>query len=125
MLFQVRTDNHIKNSEELTGRVQAEVEGSLAHHHSERVRRVEVYLQDVNGHKGGLDKRCAIEAHLAGHQPIAVHDQAASIEEAVSGAIGKLARTLEHTLGRLADREGHLPASGGPDWTGPAGPPPT
>jgi hypothetical protein len=123
MLFQLRTDNHIKNSEELASRIQAEVEGTLTHHHADRLRRVEVYLQDVNAHKGGIDKRCAIEAHLAGHQPVAVSDQAASIDEAVTGAVDKLTHALEHTLGRLADREGHQPASGGPDWSGPAAPP--
>jgi hypothetical protein len=114
MMFQLRTDNHIKNSEELAGRVRADIEGSLTRHYAERLRRVEVYLQDVNGHKGGIDKRCAIEAHLAGHQPVAVSDQAASINEAVSGAVDKLAHALEHTLGRLDDKEGHLPAGGGP-----------
>jgi hypothetical protein len=109
MLFQLRTDNHIKNSEGLGERVRAAVEAGLTRHYAERLRRVEVYLQDVNGHKGGIDKRCAMEAHLAGHQPVAVHHQAASIDEAVSGAVGKLASALEHTLGRLADREGHKP----------------
>ena len=109
MHFQLRTDNHIKNSEDLADRVRAGVEGGLARHHADRARRVEVYLQDVNGHKGGIDKRCAIEAHLDGHQPVAVHHQAASIDEAVRGAVDKLARALEHTLGRLADREGHKP----------------
>ena len=114
MLFQLRTDNHIKNNEALADHVRAAVDGSLTGHSAARLRRVEVYLQDVNGHKGGIDKRCAIEAHLAGHQPVAVSDQAASIDEAVSGAVDKLARALEHTLGRLDDRDGHLPAGGGP-----------
>jgi hypothetical protein len=114
MHFQLRTDNHIKNSEDLADRVRAAVEGSLTRHYAERVRRMEVYLQDVNGHKGGIDKRCAIEAHLAGHQPVAVSHQAASVDEAVGGAVDKLSSALEHTLGRLADREGHKPASGAP-----------
>jgi hypothetical protein len=114
MLFQLRTDNHIKNSEELADRVQAACEGSLARQYADRLRRVEVYLKDVNGHKGGIDKNCAIEAHLDGHQSVTAHHQAASIDEAVSGAVDKLARALEHTLGRLDDREGHLPAGGGP-----------
>ena len=112
MLFQLRTDNHIKNSEELAGRVRADLEGSLTRQYADRLHRVEVYLQDVNGRKGGIDKRCAIEAHLSGHQPVAVSDQAASIDEALSGAAGKLARALEHTLGKLDDRDGHLPAGG-------------
>src|SRR5690242_18767209 len=38
MLFQLRTDNHIKNSDGLADRVRANVEGSLTGHYAERVR---------------------------------------------------------------------------------------
>ena len=103
MLFQLRTDNHIQNSEGLAAAVRAEVEGSLTRRFSDRLHRVEVYLQDVNSHKKGVDKRCAIEAHLAGHQPVAVNAQANGIDEAVTAAVDKLVAALEHTLGRLAD----------------------
>src|SRR4051794_25320123 len=64
MLFQLRTDNHIPNSEDLAASVRADVEGALTRRYADRLRRIEVYLQDVNGHKGGVDTRCAIEAHL-------------------------------------------------------------
>src|SRR5262249_22031083 len=114
MQFQLRTDNHINNSEGLATWVQAEVEGTLAHRFGERLRRVEVYLQDVNSHKGGVDTRCAIEAHLSGLPAIAVNEQAVDINQAVSGALDKLLRTLEHRLGRLQDRHGHTSASGEP-----------
>jgi hypothetical protein len=114
MLFQLRTDNHIKNSEELAAAVRAEVEGALGHRFGERVQRVEVYLQDMNSHKGGVDKRCAIEAHLAGYPPVAVDDRAADRDQAVSGAVERLLRVLEHRLGRLQDRGGHVSASGQP-----------
>ena len=51
MQFQVRTDNHLPNSEELSDKIRDEVEGALAHRYHGQVRRVEVYLQDMNGHK--------------------------------------------------------------------------
>src|SRR5262245_44674301 len=104
MHFQVRTDSHLENTEELAARIQGEVERALGNRFDGRVRRVEVYLRDVNSHKGGIDKRCSIEAQLAGHTPVAVHGQAAGLDEAVRGAADKLVRTLAHTLGRLADR---------------------
>ena len=112
MLFQLRTDNHIENSEELAGRVRAEVEGALDPRFTDRLRRVEVYLQDTNSHKGGVDTRCAIEVHLAGHQPVAVDDTAPGVDQAVSGAVDKMLRVLEHTLGRLHDRHGRVSMSG-------------
>ena len=114
MIVQVRTDNHITNSEDLGARVRAEVEGMLLPRYADQLRRVEVYLQDVNNHKGGNDKRCALEAHLAGHQPVAVHANAANVEDAISNGLETLARALEHTIGRLQDRGGRVSMSGEP-----------
>jgi len=114
MLFQLRTDNHIKNHERLADGIRADVEAGLTSHFTDRLQRVEVYLQDLNSHKGGVDKRCAIEAHVAGHQPVAVSNEAPTVDEAVSGAIEKLLRALEHTLGRLSDRGGRISMSGEP-----------
>jgi hypothetical protein len=114
MHFQVRTDNHIDNSEDLANHVRAEVENAVHPRFTDRLRRVEVYLQDVNSHKGGIDKRCTIEAHLAGLQPVAVHEAAGSIDDAVTAAVDTLTRALEHTLGRLDDRGGRVSMSGEP-----------
>ena len=114
MLFQLRTDNHIKDHERLGDGIRADLESTLTPNLLGRLRRVEVYLQDVNSHKGGIDKRCAIEAHPVGHQPVAVSNEAASVDEAVGGALDKLARALEHTLGRIADRGGRASMSGEP-----------
>jgi ribosome-associated translation inhibitor RaiA len=112
MIFQVRTDNHIENSEALADRLRGEVEGALTKRFSTQLRRVEVYLQDANSHKGGIDKACSLEAHLSGHQPVTVHGQGASIDEAFSSAVDKLLRALEHTIGRLEDRGGRVSMSG-------------
>lgn len=112
MLFQLRTDNHIKNREDLAAGIQAELEAALNRQLLGRMRRVEVYLQDVNAHKGGVDKRCVVEAHLAGHQPLAVSHEATNVDAAVRGAVDKLLHAVEHTLGRLQDRGGRVSMSG-------------
>jgi hypothetical protein len=114
MLFQLRTDNHIRNSAGLAERIQAEVEEALPPRLRGRLHRVEVYLQDVNNHKGGNDTRCAIEAHLNRHQPLAVDGRAPNVTEAVSGAVEKLRRVLEHTVGRRDDQNGRVSMSGEP-----------
>jgi ribosome-associated translation inhibitor RaiA len=114
MRFQLRTDNHIKNREALAEGVRADVESAIPQHFANRLHRIEVYLQDLNSNKGGVDKRCAIEAHLDGHQPVAVSNEAASVQDAVSGALDKLLRALEHTIGRLQDRGGRVSMSGEP-----------
>lgn len=112
MHFQVRTDSHIPNSEELTEKIRDEVEGALAERYEGQIRRIEVYLQDLNGHKHGDDKRCSIEVSLAGHQPVAAEDKAATVEDAVTGAVDKVLRVLEHTIGKLQDRGGRMSMSG-------------
>jgi hypothetical protein len=54
MQLLVRTDNHIVNNEPLTGRIRSEVEGALHPRFSDRLQRMEVYLPDMNSHKGGI-----------------------------------------------------------------------
>ncbi|HRX84588.1 MAG TPA: HPF/RaiA family ribosome-associated protein [Phycisphaerae bacterium] len=112
MQIQVRTDNHIQGSEALTRHVETEVTQSL-HRFGRQITRVEVHLTDTNSHKSGdADKRCVVEARLAGLQPIAVNDNAPTVHQAVSGAIGKIERLLDHTLGRLAHPKGRAPTNG-------------
>ncbi len=112
MHFQVRTDNHIENSEDLISSIQAEVEGALKDRFVDRIRRVEVYLQDMNAHKGGVDTRCSIEVSLAGHQPVAVEERATGLDEAVSGAVDKMIHALDRMFGRLHARNGRVSMSG-------------
>jgi ribosome-associated translation inhibitor RaiA len=70
---------------------------------SAKITRVEVHLSDQNSDKkfGAEDKRCLLEARLAGLQPISASYQAATLEQAVEGAVEKLKRSLDSTLGRL------------------------
>lgn len=111
MKIQINTDVHIDGNEARAAQVSATVEHALQHV-SEHVTRVEVHLSDENGAKSGQrDQRCMLEARLEGRQPVAVTDQAATIEQAVNGAARKLARLLDSTLGRAHD---HRDKSSGP-----------
>jgi ribosome-associated translation inhibitor RaiA len=106
MQIQVNTDDHVAGREAFVRRVQAEVEDSLGHL-SDQLTRVEVHLSDENSRKsGGNDKRCLMEARLAGLPPVAVSNTAASLDLAFSGAADKLKRSLESTLGRLRGSKG-------------------
>jgi ribosome-associated translation inhibitor RaiA len=101
MHVQINTDRNIQGSEALSAQVEAVVTGALGRF-VEQVTRVEVHLSDENGGKGGSDdKRCLMEARLEGRPPTAVTHQAATLEAAMDGAAGKLARAIESTLGRL------------------------
>lgn len=100
----VNTDHNIEGREGLTSYVTGVVEAALSHE-SSRITRVEVHLSDVNGDKKDADRdmRCMMEARLAGTQPLAVTHEDATVNAAVEGAADKLARLIEHTMGRLRD----------------------
>jgi ribosomal subunit interface protein len=104
MQIQVTTGHHVEGSQRLIQHVEGEVTTALERF-SARITRVEVHFTDENGHakSAGSDKRCAVEARLAGLPPLAVSHQAATLEQALVGAIEKLERSLDHTLGRLKD----------------------
>jgi len=111
MKIQLNTDDHIDGTEALAAEVSATVEQALGRF-SEHITRVEVHLSDENAAKGGQqDQRCMLEARLEGRQPVAVTDQAATLEQAVHGAAKKLAHLLGSTLGRLRD---HREKTSGP-----------
>ena len=83
-----------------------QVLGLSLHKINDHITRLEVHLSDEDSHKSGQEgKRCMIEARLEGRQPIAVAHQAVTLDQAVDGAAGKLARLIESTLGRLRDQK--------------------
>ena len=99
MQIQINSDHHITGSPELAGQVQALVRDTLDRY-SDRITRVEVHLNDINGTKGGADKRCLMEARLGGLGPVAVNHEAENLDLAINGALEKLERALEHKLGK-------------------------
>ena len=109
MQILINTDHNIEGHEPLADHLRGFVEDALSRY-GDRITRVEVHLSDQNGDKGGsADVRCVLEARLARRQPIAVTDNAATVEDAVHGASGKLTRLLETTLGRMSDERHERP----------------
>jgi ribosome-associated translation inhibitor RaiA len=96
----------------LSDSIRDEVEATLSDRFADRIRRVEVYLQDMNAQKGGVDIRCSIEVSLAGTSRSRIDERATGVDEAVSGAIDKIMKVLERTLGRIQDRNGRVSMSG-------------
>ena len=100
MFVQISTDNQIKSDAQANSRLEERVRGKLKRF-EKRLSHVELHVTDVNGTKGGdSDKRVSLEARPAGHPPVAVHAEAARIENAVSLAADKAVKALEHALGK-------------------------
>jgi hypothetical protein len=62
-------------------------------------------VQDLNAHKGGVDKRCLIEARPKGLDPVTAEHVGPTIQEALRGALDKLEHVFEHRFGRLEARD--------------------
>lgn len=101
MHIQFNTDKNIAENEELITSSTSLITEELSRF-DHQITRIEVHFSDVNGNKDGInDKRCLVEARLAGLKPIAVTDHANTHEKALTGALSKLKTTLEKTTGRL------------------------
>ena len=106
MQVQVHTDDHIQGGESLAQWVQTEASTRLARF-QETLTRLEVFLTDLDGGKSGVnDKRCRLEARLAGRLPVSVTADADKMAGAVTAAVEKLTRLLDTELGRVKDRNG-------------------
>lgn len=103
MQIQFNTDKNVTGIQELIISSTSLISEGL-NRFSRQITRVEVHFSDEDGGKDGFkDKRCIVEARLAGMKPIAVTDHANTHEQAISGAIDKLKNSLEKTIGRLKD----------------------
>lgn len=103
MQVQINTDHNIPHDEALEAWITDVVESALAHS-SDHITRVEVHLSDENARKSGQhDKRCMMEVRLKGRSPVAVTDNAATLDKAVNDAAGKLGRMIESAVGRAAE----------------------
>ena len=106
MQVQVHTDDHIHGGESLAQWIQDEAGTRLARFR-EHITRLEVFLTDLDAGKSGAeDKRCRIEARVAGRQPVAVTAEADKMATAFISAVDKLTRALDADLGRVKDRHG-------------------
>ena len=118
MQIQFNTDESVDGREALALHAE-EVVRKVLDRFSDEVTRVEIHLSDVNGQKAGEnDKRCLMEARVAGRQPVAVTDQAGSLHQAIDGAAQKLKRSLDSTLGKLGDHKRKSSTPGSDDESG-------
>jgi putative sigma-54 modulation protein len=66
-----------------------------------RVVDVVVHVKDINGGKGGIDKGCHMEAHLAGLEPVNVEERHEDLRAAIDIAAERLAETVHRHLQRM------------------------
>jgi ribosome-associated translation inhibitor RaiA len=101
MKVQINTDDNIDQSDAQPEQTEATIR-TILDRFVDRLTRVEVHLSDENSDKkfGTADMRCMLEARLEGLDPVAVTDEAATLEQAVEGAARKMRRSLDSILGK-------------------------
>lgn len=114
MQIQLNSDNHITGSPGLHDRVEQILLQELKYL-SDEITRIEVHLNDENSTKGGdSDKRCLLEARVAGMQPIVTEHKAPTVELAINGAAAQLTRALKNSIEKLnTKRQGNETIRGG------------
>lgn len=70
--------------------------GSFSH----RITKVTVRLEDLNGPKGGTDKRCRILVNIPTYDPVVVEDYDRDYETVVARAADRISHTLSRRLAR-------------------------
>ena len=80
-----------------------------------RIGQVTIYLADLNGPRGGIDKRCRIVAQLLQSGQISVEDTNADLGAVLNRAMDRMGQSVRQKLERrhnrerrLATRRGHL-----------------
>jgi putative sigma-54 modulation protein len=68
---------------------------------SSRLRSVAIRLSDVNGPRGGVDKRCAIRAIVPGAPPVVIAQYETNIYVAIDRAAERIARSLARRTQRI------------------------
>jgi len=58
------------------------------------LRRVDVTLSDLNGPRGGIDKRCLIKVSIDGLRPVIIEDVESDLYMAIDRAAGRASRTV-------------------------------
>jgi ribosome-associated translation inhibitor RaiA len=112
MQILINSDHHIKGGESANETVESIVQAAVDRF-ADRITRIEVHLSDTNGPKhGSSEKRCVMEARVAGLRPLAVSHEAPNLLEAVEGAADKLKRSLEHAIARREQLPGPTPRDG-------------
>ena len=93
------TGKKVNLSEALREHIERRVYFALSRF-SPRISRVSVTVEDVNGPRGGIDKRCQILVKLDRMEELKVETTDAEIHDAVAAAADRVGRAVQRQLDR-------------------------
>lgn len=105
MELAVRTRN-LPLTEPIETLVRRRLGFALSRHASE-IRRVEVELADINGPRGGVDKRCRVDVTLSHGGTIRAESTELLVRDAIDGAARRVGRRVARLRGRETTQRRH------------------
>ena len=101
MTIQINTDKTLTGEKRSNDFFTSQIAEVLQRFES-HITRIEVHLKDENGKKDGFNNiSCLLEARIEGRKPIAITNQANTMDIAVTGAIDKIKMAVESILGKI------------------------
>lgn len=91
---------HVGWNEELRQQIERSIEFAVDRHRS-RIGRISVYLSDLNGPRGGVDKVCQMTADIRGARPVLILERG----DDLLGMVNRAARRLGYRIGRHTHRQ--------------------
>lgn len=70
----------------------------------ERINKVSLWLSDVNGSKGGLDKNCQIHILMSGKPDVVIKETRGTLHLAINRAMDRAAQAVVRKLDRQRSR---------------------
>lgn len=92
----------IDASEAVREYIMERVDAALAHA-QDSIHYITVRISDMNGPKGGVDKRCQIHLKPMGLPAVIVTEVSASVSDAIDGATQRAARVVQRVLDRARE----------------------
>jgi ribosome-associated translation inhibitor RaiA len=104
MLVQVNFGD-VQHSAAIESWAEERVRSQLGHL-TERLTRVEIHLRDENSPAKSSpdDKRCVMEARIAGRRPLAVDHSGGDMYKVIDETAGKLSRAVKNDIERSSAR---------------------
>jgi ribosome-associated translation inhibitor RaiA len=108
MRVQLRGKNILELTDDLRDHADRRLRFALGRF-GDRIDRVTVRLEDVNGPRGGIDKRCRIEVSLKPGGTVRLQDEGSELYSLIDWAADRVG----HAVGRELDRRRSLEVSAG------------
>jgi putative sigma-54 modulation protein len=74
----------------------------------DQIKRIRVQLSDINGPRGGIDKRCCIQISIPRLKDIVIEDTESNLYIAIARATDRASRTINRRLARLQQKNRKL-----------------